>query len=193
LSFLNNVIAVIVWRSTAWRAWQVAAIDVVNSELFVVFVAAVKCLKATRFARHSYTLKRKNVEVNVAPATVIVWVPAIETLIAVCVPAIENDVAVAVAAVTVIAQLAVLSEAETPVTYVVVWVAPVPMKRITDVLPVPNTVIETVLDAKTAVASSTGTSTKNHAVPSLAIAQSPAAAVFVIGKNKFITDAVFGV
>jgi hypothetical protein len=34
-------------------------------------------------ARHCYTLKRKNVEVNVAPATVIVCVPAIETLIAV--------------------------------------------------------------------------------------------------------------
>ena len=132
-------------------------------------------------------------EVNVAPATVIVCVPDIETLIAVCVPAIENDVAVAVEAVTEIAQLAVLSEAETPVTYVVVWVDPVPMNRITDVLPVPNTVTDTVLDANTAVVSSTGTSTKNHAVPSLAIAQSPAAAVFVIGKNRFIVDAVFGV
>ena len=133
-------------------------------------------------------------EVKVAPATVIVCVPAIETLIAVCVPSIENDVAVAVAALTVIAQLDVLSEAETPVTYVVVWVAPVPMKRITDVLPVPNTVCETVLDAKTAVADSKGTSIRYHAAPSLAIAQSVVALVAAEnGKNRFTAATVFGV
>jgi hypothetical protein len=34
-------------------------------------------------ARHRYTLNLRNVEVNVAPATVIVCVPDIETLIAV--------------------------------------------------------------------------------------------------------------
>ncbi|NBW17167.1 MAG: hypothetical protein EBR82_55235 [Caulobacteraceae bacterium] len=162
-----------------------------------------------------YTLNLRNVEVNVAPATVIVCVPAIETLIAVWVPLIEMLVAVCVApavvilavaveAVTLIAQLAVFSEAETPVTNVIddvdadpanviVEVLPVPAKRITDVLPVPNTVADTVRDTKTAVTSSTGTSTKNHAVPSLAIAQSPAAAVFETGKNRFIADAVFGV
>jgi hypothetical protein len=127
-----------------------------------------------------------------------------ETLVAVCgVPPDEME-AEAVAAEIVIAQLAVLSDAETPVINVIdeisagpgnviVEVLPVPIKRITDVLPVPNTVTDTVLDAKTAVASSTGTSTKNHAVPSLAIAQSPDAAVLVIGKNKFMTDAVLGV
>ena len=132
-------------------------------------------------------------EVNVAPTIVIVCVPDIDTLIAVCVPAIENNVALAVAAVTEIAQLAVSSEAETPVMYVVDWVDPVPANRITDVLPVPNTVCETVLDTKTAVAVSNGTSIKNHAVPSFAIAQSPDVAVFETGKNRFIADAVFGV
>lgn len=50
-----------------------------------------------------------------------------------------------------------------------------------------------VVDANTAVAVSNGTSIKNHAVPSLAIAQSPDEAVLVIGKNRFNADAVFGV
>jgi hypothetical protein len=155
------------------------------------------------------------VEVNVAPATVIVCVPAIETLIAVCVPLIEMLVAVcgvppdeieavAVCVLISMVQFAVFRDAETPVINVIddvaavpenvmVEVLPVPINRITDVLPVPNTVTDTVLDANTAVASSIGTSTKNHALPSLAIAQSPDAPVFVIGKNKFMTDAVFGV
>ena len=70
-------------------------------------VAALRAITYPTATRHLYTLNRRNVEVNVEPITVIV-----------CVPAIENDVAVAVAAVTEIAQLAVLSEAETPVTYV---------------------------------------------------------------------------
>jgi hypothetical protein len=47
---------------------------------------------------------------------------------------------------------------------------------------------------KTAVAVSNGTSIRNHAVPSLAIAQSVLpAAVDVTGKNRFVTLAVFGV
>jgi hypothetical protein len=41
--------------------------------------------------------------------------------------------------------------------------------------------VDDVAPTKTAVAVSKGTSIKNHAVPSLAIAQSPAAAVFAIG------------
>jgi hypothetical protein len=128
-----------------------------------------------------------------------------ETLVAVCgVPPDEME-AEAVAAEIVIAQLAVLSDAETPVINVIddvaavpenviVEVLPVPINRITDVLPVPNTVTDTVLDAKTAVASSTGTSIRNHAVPSLAMAQSVLlVAVDVTGKNRFTAATVFGV
>jgi hypothetical protein len=98
------------------------------------------------------------------------------------VPAIETLIAVLVAAETLIVQSVVFSEAETPVTNV-----------ICDVLSVPKNVAVAVLVMNTAVAVASGTSIKNHAVPSLAIAQSRVAvAVFVIGKNRFIAETVFG-
>lgn len=52
-----------------------------------------------------------------------------------------------------------------------------------------------VAPTNTAVAVRSGTSIKNHAVPSLAIAQSRTlvVAVLVIGKNRFVAEAVFGV
>jgi hypothetical protein len=102
-------------------------------------------------------------------------------------------------------QSVVLSEAETPVTNVNSEVLPGLKKFITDVLaglknfitdvlPVPKTVRDAVLEANTADAVASGTSIRYHAVPSLAIAQSRVlAAEFVIGKNRFTTEAVFGV
>jgi hypothetical protein len=65
-----------------------------NSRNCCVYGGWQTALRAATRTRHFYTLKRKNVEVKVAPATVIVCVPAIETLIAVCVPLIEMLVAV---------------------------------------------------------------------------------------------------
>jgi hypothetical protein len=50
-----------------------------------------------------------------------------------------------------------------------------------------------VADANTAVAVSNGTSTKNHAVPSLAIEQSRADVGAGNGKNRFVATTVFGV
>lgn len=51
-----------------------------------------------------------------------------------------------------------------------------------------------VLVTKTAVRSASRTSTKNHAVPSFAMAQSRLfVAVLVIGKNRLTAEAVFGV
>ena len=124
-----------------------------------------------------------------------VCVPAIEMLTAVCVPPIETLVAVAVAAVTLMVQSVVLSEAETPVTKVSCEVFAGLKKVSVDVLAVPKKVAVAVLVMNTAVAVAIGTSIKNHAVPSLAIAQSRAlaVAVFVIGKKRFVADTVFGV
>jgi hypothetical protein len=51
----------------------------------------------------------------------------------------------------------------------------------------------TTLPANTAVAVSNGTSTRNHAVPSLAIEQSVAAAGAGNEKNRFVATTVFGV
>lgn len=56
------------------------------------------------------------------------------------------------------------------------------------------TEVDDVAPAKTAVAVSKGTSIKNHAVPSLAIAQSVVALLAAEnGKNRFTADTVFGV
>ena len=51
---------------------------------------------------------------------------------------------------------------------------------------------DVVLRAKTAVAVNSGTSIRNHAVPSFATAQSPPA-VPVTGKKRLVADTVFGV
>lgn len=120
--------------------------------------------------------------------------PDIETLMAVCVPPIEILVAVAVAVVTLMVQSVVLSEAETPVTKVSCAVFAGLKNVSVDVLAVPKTVAVAVPVTNTAVAVAIGTSIRYHAVPSLAIAQSRVAvAVFVIGKNRFVANAVFGV
>ena len=85
--------------------------------------------------------------------------------------------AVAVAGRTEIVQLVVLSDADTPVIYVICPVA-----------------IPAVEEQKTAVDAEKTTSIRYHAVPSFATAQSLfPAAVDVTGKNRLVALTVFGV
>jgi len=119
-----------------------------------------------------------------------VAVPATNTLVAV--PVMKMlDAVVRVLPIEIV-QLEVLSDAdsEMSVTYAEVAVDCTAMPVAVDCTAIP----EEVLPTKTAVDVNNGTSIKNHAVPSFAMAQSVLlVAVDVIGKKRLVADTVFGV
>jgi len=129
-----------------------------------------------------------NVAVKVVETKTVVAVPVTNTLVAVPVMKIL-DAVVRVLPIEIV-QLEVLSDAdsEMSVTYAEVAVDCTAMPVAVDCTAIP----EEVLPTKTAVDVNSGTSIKNHAVPSFAMAQSPPA-VPVTGKNRLVALAVLGV
>ena len=128
--------------------------------------------------------------VKVVETKTVVAVPVTNTLVAVPVMKIL-DAVVRVLPIEIV-QLEVSSDAdsEMSVTYAEVAVDCTAMPVAVDCTAIP----EEVLPTKTAVDVKNGTSIKNHAVPSFAMAQSVLlVAVDVIGKKRFVADTVFGV